>query len=885
MNEARYCVGRQVLSFVLVFLGVFSVSVMAAGTNDVPHLDSFESYDAGHSILNENGWSKAAEFSAGARTTTDASFLNLLTDYINGGGGLPLAETHNQLLEVRGDVQNDLGGPVDSIVLTDVLILPEFRLEPPPEADPNLQCGVYVNSNGLLYVFHANQTIGSNQWDALTAGPVVPTNQWIRMRVLKDYANHSFQVRVDEGAPVSDADGWDAPSGGSQPGSWFRMVQTNNALSRLIIRSSGDTVIDDLVVASAESVIDTLSPENVASGQADLRGFLSHTGLSSTAVEVYYGTSNGGPDPAAWEATNVWVAPRPQGLHVFNATGLTFAKHFYRFAAVNDFGRIWADDTEMFLAYDVTITAPDSEAKEEGPETGTIRVSRPGSATGGDVTVNLNIDGTAGNGVDYASVANTIVISNGQTDVDITITPIPDLPEGDETVVISIAPDGYGIGTPATAVVNIVDGPINELIWWNRAAPVPGAGNANWDHTSSNWFDASPLSFAEVFVDGDEVTFGGNLPERIYVGSADWNGVDGWSNAIPADVFPSRTEVSTATYQLEGGSVRFGSTYLVGSNGELIDRNIGNEFFGTGPVYLQGGKFHRQVTDNVTVGAGQSFSNDVIVEVTGSVLDGLRGNNNWLGDLELKATLMLNKVGGASLDHDNYFMGDLVINKDTNFTGVRGIFHDGQNGEIFIQGPIIDDTNVTHTGSYALHLGSKTAAQDIHIENANNTYTCGTVVVFQPAVSNQNFGVVVKAGSSMGGGDVVVQGSNGVAGARLTINASGGILGDLTVEPHARVIMNAIDDFSGKTMLMKPESLALLNTGSNIVDSATVVLEGNATLQVGGGIIETVSRMIVGGTELPSRIYDNSDLPNNIAGSGAVEVIGSQPTSLMMIIY
>jgi hypothetical protein len=874
MNEARHLAGWATFRLFLVLAFFCGTTAGAGETNDVPYLESFESYDVGLSILTVDGWSKAAEFSAGARTTTDAGLKTSLAAYTNAGGGLPLSDTHDQFLEVRGDIQNELAGPQSSTVLTDLLMFPEFRLEPPPEPDVDLQLGVYVNSNGLLYFYHQNQTTGTNEWDEIAGGPVVPSNAWIRVRVLKDYANHSFQVRIDEGAAVSDDVGWDAPSGGSQPGSWYRMVQTNDRLSRIILRSSGDTVIDDLVVASSESVIETLSPENISSGQADLRGFLSHTGLSSTAVEVYYGTSDGGTDPASWNVTNVWSSPRPQSLHVFNATGLALAKHFYRFAAVNDFGRIWADDTETFLAYDVTITATDAVAKEEGPETGTFQVSRPGSATGGDVTVNLNIAGTAGNGSDYNFVNDTIIISNGEVNVEITITPLPDLPEGNETVEISIAPDGYGIGTPSTAVVTIVDGPISDLTWVNQS------GDFNWNLSSLNWFP--PFVGGSAFVNGDTVTFNVSSPGRIYVGSADWNGVDGWSNAVPVDIFPSKITVSNPTFEFEGGNVKFGTTFIDGT-GSLVDRNIGSQAFGGGPIYLQGGQFHREIPPDTAGLPGQTFSNNIIVEAE-SVLDGSRGDNNWLGNLELKGILNLNKSGGGSVSHQNYFTGTLTINQDTNFPGVRGIRHDGSAGNVYLQGPIVDDTNATHTGSYPLKLGSTTLAQSIFLEGPKS-YTSDTIVAFWQPASNQNFGVVVEAGSSLGSGDVVVEGTNGLGGARLTINANEAIVGDLTVQYHARVFMNATNDFAGKTLTMEPGSLVFLNTGSNLVDSADLILRGDAKFQIGGGLIETVARMSIDGLNLPSRVYDTSDLPNSIVGAGEIEVIGATPTSFMLLIH
>ena len=218
-------------------------------------------------------------------------------------------------------------------------------------------------------------------------------------------------------------------------------------------------------------------------------------------------TTNGGTNPAAWGATNTWAAPRPQGLHVFNATGLAEVLHYYRFAALNGSARSWAEDTQSFLPYAITISAPDDEAEEEGPETGTIRVSRPAAATNGALTVNLDIGGTAENGVDYATIGNTIELAEGQAESDITITPIVDPVEGNETVIIGIAPGGYVVGTPSNATVTIVDRPMGDLVWDN------GSGDGNWNTSSLNW-----LGGVDTFVVGDSVNFLGIAPGDVYIG-------------------------------------------------------------------------------------------------------------------------------------------------------------------------------------------------------------------------------------------------------------------------------------------------------------------------------------------------------------------------------
>jgi Bacterial Ig domain/Calx-beta domain len=120
----------------------------------------------------------------------------------------------------------------------------------------------------------------------------------------------------------------------------------------------------------------------------------------------------------------------------------------------------------------VSVSAVDPQASEPGVLTvidpGVFKVTRAGS-TNFDLRVYCHIGGTAGNGVDYAAISNSIVIPAGQTSANIVINPRHDLlPEGTETVVLQIEPPiciaiyppppgCYQVGTPAEAVVSILD--------------------------------------------------------------------------------------------------------------------------------------------------------------------------------------------------------------------------------------------------------------------------------------------------------------------------------------------------------------------------------------------------------------------------------------------
>ena len=117
------------------------------------------------------------------------------------------------------------------------------------------------------------------------------------------------------------------------------------------------------------------------------------------------------------------------------------------------------------------ITVTDAEATEAGPGTGEFTITRTGS-TSGDLTVNYTTAGStatlSGPEMDIEeNLTGTVVIPDGEESVVITITPIDDSlwNEGDETVAIALASgDGYSIGSPASGTVTIADDDIDIVV-------------------------------------------------------------------------------------------------------------------------------------------------------------------------------------------------------------------------------------------------------------------------------------------------------------------------------------------------------------------------------------------------------------------------------------
>ncbi|TDS19230.1 gliding motility-associated-like protein [Maribacter caenipelagi] len=111
--------------------------------------------------------------------------------------------------------------------------------------------------------------------------------------------------------------------------------------------------------------------------------------------------------------------------------------------------------------YVAQITASDDTAAESNgavsPGEITIGLSAPNN-TGGTITINYIISGTAANGTDYTAInANAVNIPNGQQEVEIDILPINDaIQEGTETVILTLTTGaGYILGAAATRTATV----------------------------------------------------------------------------------------------------------------------------------------------------------------------------------------------------------------------------------------------------------------------------------------------------------------------------------------------------------------------------------------------------------------------------------------------
>lgn len=230
--------------------------------NPIPYSEPFETYALGFQLPGINGW--VAWSPDAAVVSTNAAMISALTNSYS--GGFPVATNHTQVLQIAAPVTNavDSGSieqvKVDCIVAFTDLAPPESALVLPPALPVSEQTAFYVDADGYVNMMHARTADGANftnEWLALEDGPVLGSNEWVRVTVLLDYDMHMFQLQLNGGVPVSNAVGW-TEGGGSQPGSWFHMAdRTSSGLGKIHTRE--EVWLDDLRVDPENAYLLTLS--------------------------------------------------------------------------------------------------------------------------------------------------------------------------------------------------------------------------------------------------------------------------------------------------------------------------------------------------------------------------------------------------------------------------------------------------------------------------------------------------------------------------------------------------------------------------------------------------------------------------------------------------
>ena len=332
---------------------------------------------------------------------------------------------------------------------------------------------------------------------------------------------------------------------------------------------SGIVIVRYLGASSGTPTVANLTPTNVTTSGASLNGFLSSIGASDTAMFVYWGTADGGTNsgPVYWANTNSWAAPQSPGSFTANATGLSSnTTYYYRFAASNAAGRVWAPAPAIFMTSPIGVDVT-ANASESGLIPGTFTIRRPVTTTNEAVTVNYTISGTATAGVDYVNnLGTSITIPAGASNVTLTVTPINDWAnQSDTTVVLTPTTGAYADSTANGATMTIA----------NRAyASAPtntwlGSGSAS---SAGNWSLGIPTSAQDILLEGGissgNMTWDATNTVHSWTQTSNYTGTVTFNTVYGSSGLTNFTITGDAT--INGGTW----THIVNSGGETYRLNV-----------------------------------------------------------------------------------------------------------------------------------------------------------------------------------------------------------------------------------------------------------------------------------------------------------------------
>ena len=263
------------------------------------------------------------------------------------------------------------------------------------------------------------------------------------------------------------------------------------------------TLLDDeqnevsIAASDASANEDTLDPgvftlTRTAPLGAALTVNLTHTGTAASGAD-YVALPGTAVFPAGAATTTITVTPvddagadSPETVQAtLQSGGLA-----YRIGTPSS-ATVTLTDADVPVGVSVTATTP--QAYESFAGTGYLQFSRTGPTTSA-LTVNLSVSGTA-NAADASAIPATVTFAAGASTASLGATAVNDtLPEGPETIVVSVAPGaGYGAAQPATATITVVDDDQSEITLYSFDSSASESGG---DTGSFNFYRGSPSAGA-----------------------------------------------------------------------------------------------------------------------------------------------------------------------------------------------------------------------------------------------------------------------------------------------------------------------------------------------------------------------------------------------------
>jgi len=174
---------------------------------------------------------------------------------------------------------------------------------------------------------------------------------------------------------------------------------------------------------------------------------------------------------------------------------------------VDRWGTWWGKVVPAETGTFVSLSVIDLAASEQGINTASFQLRRTSPA--GVLTVNYSVSGSAINGTDYQLLTGTATFPDGVLTTRVRVTPVDNKTlDGERTLFVSLAPgDGYSVGNPSTARINILDNESFAITSGPAAAPNPAIKGLTVQFSASIDFELKDItSILWDFGDGTEDT-------------------------------------------------------------------------------------------------------------------------------------------------------------------------------------------------------------------------------------------------------------------------------------------------------------------------------------------------------------------------------------------
>ena len=312
--------------------------------------------------------------------------------------------------------------------------------------------------------------------------------------------------------------------------------------------------------------------------------------LSGATLVAYYGTSDGGEDPSAWDASAA-VAVAADGTNCTASLPSlpADASYFFRVAKTEGGSTYWSNKMAFTTATCSVELVNDGDELTFAPVV--FRVSRPASAARSDLSLFLaQTGGTAEEGVDYAAFDKTIVFYGDETEKIVSLTPIfnPDK-DANTSVTLSLnALNGPVAPAGATGVITNCHVEAGYNVWvatadgkasvpsnWSLGRVPNAADNillsSDYSQCAMTW-DAGVNGLSDTVASWRQVGYGNTVTfQTLYGATGFTNFVVTGDCVVSNGCWTHLANSSAATYRLRatiGGKMTIGPEAVIHADGK-----------------------------------------------------------------------------------------------------------------------------------------------------------------------------------------------------------------------------------------------------------------------------------------------------------------------------